>query len=136
MSASDVHGATQRHEQEVREGRHRRLPVLWYALIGVPLIYLLSFLTVYNLVPARCQGHSGTMLIAHLVHLVTLILVVLAGVLAWHEWRRLGAERAREEGGALGTDRFMAELGILTSAMFTIVVIAQWFPTFVLNPCQ
>jgi hypothetical protein len=44
-------------------------------------------------------------------------------------WRNL-AGRGR------WTTRFMAGLGFLTSALFALVILAQWIPSFMLSPCQ
>lgn len=75
------------------------------------------------------------MLPLHLVTLATLALAVAGGLVAWRDWRRSGGEWPGEEGSVLARSRFMGVLGLLTSAFFALVIVAEWAAKLFLDPC-
>jgi hypothetical protein len=76
------------------------------------------------------------MLSLHLVSLGALLLALGGGAVAWREWRRAGSEWPGEGSGPLVRSRFMAVIGVLASAFFTLVIVAQWIAQLFLNPCM
>ena len=112
----------------------REIAALWTGLILPPAAFLLNLEVAYALVPVACS--SGATLPVHLVHLGCLILALVGGVFAWRCWRATGSTWPGEEGGRLARSRFMAGLGLLVSALFALVIVAQWIPSFLLSPCQ
>jgi hypothetical protein len=112
----------------------RIIRALWIGLLLPPLAFLFNLELAYALVPVACS--SRNVLPIHLVHLVSLLLVAAAGVLAWREWRRSGATWPDGEPGSIGRTRFLSGMGLLLSLQFTLVILAQWIPSFVLDPCQ
>ena len=58
------------------------------------------------------------------------------GLLAWREWKQLGSELPGEGGGAIPRSRIMALAGMLLSAMFCLVIIAQAIPELMLGACE
>ena len=99
-----------------------------------PLATLAGMEASYALVGPACS--SGHALALHLTRLVTLLIVVGAGLLAWREWRAVGIEHPGD-GGSPGTrGRFLSWVGVLAAGLFTLVVIAQWIAAFFLSPCQ
>ena len=99
-----------------------------------PLATLAGMEVSYALVGPACA--SGGSLALHLTRLVTLVVVVGAGLVAWREWRAVGVERPGD-GGSPGTRaRFLSWVGVFAAGLFTLVVIAQWLATFFLSPCQ
>jgi hypothetical protein len=112
----------------------REIAALWTGLLLPPAAFLLNLEVAYALVPVACS--SGATLPVHLVHLGCLILALVGGVFAWRCWRATGSTWSGEEGGRLGRSRFMAGLGLLVSALFALVIVAQWIPSFLLSPCQ
>jgi hypothetical protein len=107
---------------------------LWAGVLVPPTAFLFNLEAAYALVPVACN--AGTVLLVHLVHLVSLALAVVGGLLALRVWRRSGAAWPGGEGGRISRTQFMAGLGILMSLMFTVVILAQWIPSFILDPCQ
>jgi hypothetical protein len=97
-----------------------RLRALWTGLLLAPAAWLTSLEVGYVLVRPDCA--AGTLLRQHLVHAVFL-LIALGGLLV--AWRARQAER-----------EFLATLGVLVSASFVLVLVAQWIPTFLIHPCQ
>jgi hypothetical protein len=119
-------------DTSVREAR--RIGVLWSGLLLPPLAFLTNLAIAYALVPRACTTNEPLLL--HLVHFVSLLLTLAGGLVAWRVWRATGAEWPGDAGGPLGRSRFLAGSGLLSSGMFALVILAQWFPGFVLDPCQ
>jgi hypothetical protein len=104
------------------------------AVLGGPLVWLAQFQLNYALVPRMCA--AGTALPLHLVFVVALLLVAGAGLLAWRTWRTAGAGwPSSDEGGPVGRSRLLGALGLMTSTLFSLVILAQWIPTFIVDPC-
>jgi hypothetical protein len=112
----------------------REIRALWAGLLLAPAAFLLNLEVAYALVPTACSARNR--LLVHLVHLICLLLAGAGLFTAWSSWRSSGEIWPGEEGGRLGRSRFMAGLGVLLSAMFVLVILAQWIPSFVLSPCQ
>lgn len=107
---------------------------LWTGVLVPPVAFLLNLEVAYALVPTACGARS--VVLVHLVHLVSLGLAILGGVVAWRTWQRSGATWPGGEGGRISRTRFMAGLGALMGLLFTLVILAQWIPSFILDPCQ
>ena len=63
-------------------------------------------------------------------------LLFLGTFVAWRTWRAEGSAWPGQAGGPAGRARFMAGLGLLTGALFILVMVAQGIPGFILSPCQ
>lgn len=112
----------------------KEIGALWMGLLVPPAAFLLNLEVAYALVPKACA--AGTILIVHLVHLLCLSLSLVGGLVAWRTWRTVGVVWPGEEGDKVARSRFLAGSGVLGSALFALVILAQWLPTFVLSPCQ
>ena len=107
---------------------------LWAGLLLAPTAFLLNLEVAYALVPTACSSQNR--LLVHLVHVVCLVMAAAGGFIALRSWRAGGETWPGEHGGPVGRSRFMAGLGLLLSAFILLVIVAQWIPSFVLNPCQ
>lgn len=107
---------------------------LWTGILAGPVVWLLSFQANFTLAPWACDFQSKTALFA--VRILALLLVAGSGLLAWREWTALGKAPPADTAGALGRTRIMALGGVLLSAMFFLVVLAQSIPEFVLRACE
>ena len=85
----------------------------------------------YLLVHPACLKNDMTPL--HVVQILCLAAALGGGLIAWQALRR---ERAGEAGGRGDRSRFLAGLGVWTSALFALVIVAQAVPSFVLHQCQ
>jgi hypothetical protein len=103
--------------------------ILWYAILGTPLLTLTNLEISYALTPVACR--AGTAVGLSITTAIILALVILGGIGAAMRLRRNW-----QEDTVLSRPGWMAMLGILESALFTIVIIAQWLPHAFLSPCQ
>jgi hypothetical protein len=112
----------------------RRIAALFTGLLLAPVAFLANLEIAYALVHPACR--LGNRLPLHAVH-AGAVVFALAGLLtAWRIWRAEGVEWPAYAGGPLARTRFLAGLGVATSALFLLVLVAQWIPSFVLSPCQ
>ena len=116
---------------------------LWAGILMPPLAFLVAMEAAYVLVPWACQkGRHGV------VWLGLLPGIVMLAVGAWSAFKvraELGRGLGHELGGA-GADvaidpvpsraRFMAAVGVLSSVLFLLLMIALAVPIAVLHPCD
>ena len=107
---------------------------LWIGLLLPPAAFLLNLELAYALVPTACS--TNNLLLVHVVHLVCLALAGFGGLTALRYWRRSGATWPGGQGGRLSRTRFMSGIGLLLGLLFALVILAQWIPSLMLNPCQ
>ena len=119
-------------DTSIPDGRH----ILAQAtgVLVPPLATLAGMEVSYGLVGPACE--SGGSLAIHVTRLVTLLIVLGAGIVAWREWQVVGVEHPGDGGSPRARTRFLAWVGVFASGLFTLVVIAQWLAAFYLSPCQ
>jgi hypothetical protein len=114
-----------------------RSEAMWLC-VGVftgPVIWALQMQIGYMLVRGACASDSNLAL--HIVTVVALILVAGGAFISWRNWRQAGRQQpGGKAGGPCARSNFMAVLGLSTSAMFFIAILAQGIASFVLHPCQ
>jgi hypothetical protein len=109
---------------------------LWTGVLGGPVVWAIHLQAGYAISRFSCtREHLG--LLHHAVTLLMLIAAVACTLLALREWKRLSgpSESHEDEAGPLGRSQFLAGLGILTSGLFSLVIVAGWVPVFFLSPC-
>src|SRR5262245_51465031 len=112
--------------------QHQGIGWLWFGILAGPLAFLLNLQLSYMLVHPICvMAHR---IILHLVPAGALLLTASGGVSAWRNWQRTGPAESSQTEGVLSRSRFMAGVGLLTSGLFLVVIVAQWLPNFILNP--
>jgi hypothetical protein len=107
---------------------------LWTGILAAPAVWLFSFEANFALAPWACDFKNKLALF--LVTILALILVAGSGLLAWREWNAVGKEWPGGAGGALARERIMAGAGLLMSAMFFSVIVAQAIPNLILGACD
>src|SRR4051812_28868041 len=107
---------------------------LWAGVLTAPMAMLIELQTNYALVLWACEVRREWAL--HLVMLLALLTTLAGGLLSLRNWRRAGGVFEDEGAGVLPRSRFMALVGILISALITLVIIAQWIAIFLYGPCQ
>jgi hypothetical protein len=112
-----------------------RAPALqWVALLLAPAAFFVHLQVAYVLVPWACvvRGHIW-------VHVSGLVAILLALAGAWAGWlvhARAENPQSNEGAGAVPRTRFLGTVGLCTSAVFALLLIAQWAAGFVISPCQ
>ena len=107
---------------------------LWTGILAGPIIWLISFEAKFALAPWACvaQGKLGL----YSVSILALILAAASGLLAWHEWKVVGQTAPGDSDGTLPRTRIMAIGGVLLSALFFLVILAQAIPEVILKACD
>lgn len=101
------------------------LRALWAANLLGPAAVLLGMELGYAFVRPACA--SGSLAPVHAAFALVLCLALGAGAAGWREWRR--AELSERS-------RFLATVGVMLSALSTLVILLQWAANLFLHPCQ
>ncbi|HEX8913182.1 MAG TPA: hypothetical protein VF796_12555 [Humisphaera sp.] len=111
-----------------------RTLALWCGLLVPPGAWSLHLTSVYAMVPAACLSHSKLPL--HLTSAFLLLVAVAGGWVACRQWRAVGRGwPSPTEPGPRGRARSLAVMGMMASALFTLVICGQWVYVFAINPC-
>jgi hypothetical protein len=98
-----------------------------------PLAWIGSFLVKYMIVPFACQ--SGTVWFLHLISPAAFVIACLGLFAAYRTWQLGGGGWPGEEHDTAGRNRFLGVFGMLLGACMLLLIIAQWIPVFLLDPC-
>ena len=112
----------------------RSIALQWFGLIAPPSAWLLNLEFGYSLAHAACHG-SG-MLPLHAATVAALMLAALGGLVSLTMWRRSGSDWPGDAAGAVERGRLFATLGLGGAAFFLMLILAQWIPSFIFNPCM
>ena len=112
--------------------RHRAgipSPGLWAG----PIAWIVSLQAKYSLVPVVC------LLEVTLIHPLTLVTVLISaggGYLSWRAWETMSAEPAADRSGGGRPRSFVAGMGVLSAALFTLLILMQGAAAFVFDGCE
>jgi hypothetical protein len=105
-------------------GAESHLTTPWTGVLASPIAWGIDLVVCYALVKWSCGHRSEAVM-----HVMTVAaLGVMAGG-AWTSWRALTLASSERE-------RFVAKLGLLSSALFMILVVAIALPIWVLDACM
>jgi|ERR1041384_461862 membrane-associated HD superfamily phosphohydrolase len=107
---------------------------LWVLVIAAPVIVAAEMQANFVLVRQACSMQRNVALYAVIV--VAMLLTIATAMIAVSIWRRVGPAWPRDAGDVASRVRFIAVLGILSSAMSFIVIVAQGIATVHFDPCQ
>ena len=107
---------------------------LWVGLLLPPIAWIAQLQTLYLTSEYGCTTLDFVW--NHVTSVVALVVSAAGGVIAWRLWRSGGSHTSNEGPKPSSRRQFMALLGVLTGALFTVVVFAQWLPTLVGVPCD
>lgn len=102
-------------------------------VLAPPAIVYFQQQVSYGLVSWSCS-HSRV-----LVHLPTIVALILLGLVSLSSWRLLtdvGVAQPADERSSDARARFMAVLSLTLCAFALLLIIAQWLPAAILQPCQ
>jgi|ERR1051325_1920973 hypothetical protein len=105
---------------------------LWFGLLAGATAWAIHLEAEFVLVPTYCKRHASWPL--HVVTVVLLGLTFVAWMISMAQWRNSPRTHEYLEGRA-DRARFMAVLGTLLNALFFLLILAEWLPVFVVDPC-
>lgn len=97
---------------------------LWMGLLTGPIIWFCSLEAKFALAPWVCSLHWKPAV--YLVSLAAFVTTAGAGFIAWRQWLEADGERPRK----------MACAGVLLSAGFIVVLLAQSIPELMMTGCE
>jgi hypothetical protein len=104
----------------------------WFGVLGGPLAWAMQLQTNYALLPHACDTENLKWV--HIASAAFLLLALSAVFVAAMDRKKARPVTSHEPLEARRS--FMGRLGILTSSLFALVIIAQWIPVLFFNPCQ
>jgi vacuolar-type H+-ATPase subunit I/STV1 len=107
---------------------------LWLLVVAGPAIVAIEQQMNFVLVRQACSMQRNVAL--YVVTIVALLLTIATVMVGVSIWRRAGAAWPTEADDLANRIRFVAVLGILSSAMSFLVIVAQGIATIHFNPCQ
>jgi len=112
----------------------RRDLLLWGIDLGPPIIWLFSFQANFTWAPWACIFQVKAWL--YFISVLALVLEFGIAMVAWSQWKALGAELPGQGAGSLPRARMMALAGMVFGIGFALVVLAQAIPSVVLGACE
>ena len=103
---------------------------LWIGILLPPAAWLAQLQALYLSSEYGCTTSNFTR--NHIVVVFALIVSLIGWAFAWREWTK---SRDVNSGGRM-RHRFMALIGVLTGALFSLLILAQWLPTIMGVPCD
>ena len=107
---------------------------LWLLIVAAPIIVAIQMQINFVLVRLACSAQRNIALYA--VIIVAIVLTGSTALISLAVWRVEGATWPTESPDLSARIRFIAVLGILSSGMSLLVIVAQGIATVMFNPCQ
>jgi hypothetical protein len=106
---------------------------LMLGIFLAPIAAAANAQSIYMLAPFACQ--SGSKLVLHLFILVALFVAGYGLWVASREWHASGGDWPNEENSAAPRARFLGMFGMLFSGICVALILMQWLPVLLMNPC-
>ncbi|HYC01017.1 MAG TPA: hypothetical protein VEC57_17920 [Candidatus Limnocylindrales bacterium] len=119
-------------QQEFR--RSRGIAMLFYGMLAAPLALAAHLLINYALVHLVCSRYDRQWL--HVLAALFVLIAASGAAMSVATWRRAGAHWPDTASDVLTRARFLSALGLGTSALIVLVLIAQWMATAFIDPCM
>jgi hypothetical protein len=107
---------------------------LWTLIVVPPIIAAIEMQTNFVLVRQACSARRNVELYAVVV--VAIVLTIVTAMIAFSIWKRAGVVWPTDDVDLATRIRFIAVLGILSSAMSFLLIVAQGIATIHFDPCQ
>ena len=128
-------GALPDHPRDA--GDFTRWPGLLSLTLGVllgPIAAAVNQLAIYAANTWACgDGYRASL---HIIPVLCLAVSVGTGLSSRRNWRLTGDGVEEEHGDVVTRSRFLAIMGMWTSAFSSLVIVAQWLAIFVFNSCM
>ena len=107
---------------------------LVFGLLAGPTVVLLNQETIYASNMWVCgKGMSWSL---HIIPLISLVIALGAAYIAHRDWTDLGKGIHDKEATIAERSRFLALLGMGTSAISALLILAMWLTIFIFGPCM
>lgn len=106
----------------------------WFGFLTGPVVFLANMQANFVLAPWVCA--TGQYWTIHLTHLAAAIIVFSAGWMSRRVWVRVGRGVPGEDGHGHDRDRFLAVMGMLSSAFCLLLLFAHWIPNLLMGACD
>jgi hypothetical protein len=107
---------------------------LWTGILAGPIAWALDLMASYALVKWVCQTRSDS--VFAVITIASLAIVVGGAAISWSALRHASSDAPTDGGRPLQRARFMAVLGLASSALFALQIIAGAIPPRVIDACQ
>jgi hypothetical protein len=107
---------------------------MWLLVVLGPLITAIEMQINFTFVRQACSAQRSVGLYA--VIIVAIALTIATAFIAYALWLQAGRTWPGESSDVATRVQFIAVLGILSSAMSLLVIVAQGIATIVFDPCQ
>ena len=118
--------------QDPRSTQPRSLAALWLGIIGPPIIWLMQFEVKYALSgTGRRETHMPALIATSII---AAALVLFLAYVSARERRLAPSSPLDAKAGVTARNRFMATLGLMSCALFLLLIIAQFIADFYFTP--
>jgi hypothetical protein len=107
--------------------------LLWIGLLAAPVAWALDLLSSYAAVKWTCSSQHTSAL--HLITLGALLITAGGAAASWTAFQRTPEPSSEDGPRPVDRGKFMAMLGLLSSAMFALAMIANAVPRVLLDAC-
>jgi len=104
----------------------------WIGVLAGPIAWAGDVLVRYALVTPACASDSTALL--RVVSFMALLVTVCGAISAWQAYQNVDHPNVRSPIRDRG--RVMARLGLLSSALFALAIVAGSIPQWMLGPCR
>ncbi len=127
-------GASTSSSPPLPDASPRGAALMWLGVFAGPLAWIVDTALSYPLVQWECGAHSTVLL--HLMSVIGLFVALAGCGASFVTWSSLPDPVPPEERRSLARARFLALGGLVLSASFVLVIIANAIPRFFIGPCQ
>jgi hypothetical protein len=106
---------------------------LWLGFLLPVAAWSIFLEALYLLTERAC--HGGSLLPNHIAAIIALVTALLGGAISFR-LQHAGWRWPDQQPDPLTRRRFIAVLGLLNAALFSILIFAQWLPTLLGVPCD
>jgi hypothetical protein len=119
-------------------GAQTSIARLWSGILAGPTGWILQLMVSYPIAQLSCHAEyrSQHPLALQVVAFGALVIVGAGGVTAWRALQAAPAGAMTDGGRPMDRAHFMAQLGLLFTVMFTVLVVATAIPSWILHACQ
>lgn len=117
-----------------REPEAHSLAAQWTGLFLAPAVFFAHLQGAYLLVLWACERQGIEWI--HAAAALAVIGSAAGAFVAWRVWSAAGRAADGDKPGTRPRARFIAECGLLLSAVITLILLAQLVSGFFISPCQ